>query len=79
MVPPMRLPRLFRAGKDIAPVGPDAQDQLERLLAEGFRALATVCARAAELLEAQRLARTGYGAQGRFLERLDSPPSSRRP
>ena len=79
MVPRMRLPRLFRAGKDIAPVGPDGQDQVERLLAEGFRALAALCARAAELLESQRLARTGYGAQGKFLQRLDSPNSSRRP
>jgi len=74
MVQAMRLLRLFRAGRDILPVGPDAQDQVERLLAEAFRTLGAVCTRAAELVEAQRLSRSGYGAQGKFLERLDRPP-----
>jgi len=79
MVLPMRLLRLFRSGKDIFPVGQEAQDQVERLLAEGFRALGVACTRAAELLEAQRLSRTGYPGQGKFLERLDRPDSNRRP
>ncbi len=76
MVLRMRLLRLLRAGKDGLALGPQAQEQMERLLAEGFRALGVVCTRAAELLEAQRLSRTGYGAQGKFLERLEPPRSS---
>ena len=71
----MRFLRLLRSAKDILPTSQAAQDQAERLLAEAFRSLGTLCARTAELLEAQRLARSGYGAQGKFLERLE-PPSS---
>ncbi|MGO9063195.1 MAG: hypothetical protein ACLQIH_00490 [Myxococcaceae bacterium] len=74
----MRLLRLFRAGRDRLAVGPLAQEQLERLLAEAFRSLGAACARAAEMVEAQRLSRTGYGAQGKFLERLEPPDSSGR-
>ena len=77
----MRLLRLFQTGRDILPKGQAAQDQAERLLAEAFRSLGTLCARMAEALEAQRLSRHGYGAQGKFLERLETPsspaPSSR--
>jgi hypothetical protein len=75
MVLPMRLLRLFRAGKDILPNGQAAQDQAERLLAEAFRSLGTLCGRMADVLEAQRLSRSGYGPQGKFLERLDTPGS----
>ncbi len=75
----MRLLRLFRSAKDILPSGQAAQDQAERLLAEAFRSLGVLCARTAELLEAQRLARNGYGAQGRFLERLEQPDSPNPP
>jgi hypothetical protein len=73
MVLPMRLPRLFRAGRDLVPLGQAAQDQAERLLAETFRMLGVLCARVADQVEAQRLARSGYGDQGKFLERLDRP------
>jgi hypothetical protein len=79
MVLPMRLLRLFRAGRDILPSGQAAQDQAERILAEAFRTLGGLCARMADVLEAQRLARGGYGAQGKFLERLDRPGSPPRP
>jgi hypothetical protein len=78
----MRLLRLFQAGRDILPKGQAAQEQAERLLAEAFRSLGTLCTRMAEALEAQRLSRSGYGAQGKFLERLEmpgSPPRSSRP
>jgi hypothetical protein len=71
----MRFLRLLRSAKDILPTSQAAQDQAERLLAEAFRSLGTLCARTAELLEAQRLARSGYGAQGKFLERLEQPRS----
>jgi hypothetical protein len=73
MVLPMRLPRLFRAGVNLVPVGRVAQDQAERLLADAFRSLGVLCGRVADLVEAQRLARSGYGDQDRFLERLDRP------
>lgn len=75
----MRLMRLFRAGKDILPKGQAAQDQAERLLAEAFRSLGTLCARLADVLESQRLSRGGYGAQGKFLERLEAPSPPRPP
>jgi hypothetical protein len=75
----MRLLRLFRSAKDILPNGQAAQDRAERLLAEAFRSLGTVCARMADVLEAQRLSRHGYGAQDKFLERLEAPESPPRP
>jgi hypothetical protein len=70
MVPWMRLPRLFRAGRDLVPIG---QDRAERLLAEAFRSLGVLCGRLADVVEAQRLARSGYASQGKFLERLEPP------
>jgi hypothetical protein len=79
MVLLMRLSRLFRAGKDILPKGQAAQDRAERLLAEAFRSLGTLCARMADVLESQRLSRSGYGPQGKFLERLKTPDSPPRP
>jgi hypothetical protein len=75
----MRLLRLFRSAKDILPSGQTAQDQAERLLAEAFRSLGVLCARTADLLEAQRLSRGGYGGQGKFLERLEHPETPTRP
>ncbi|HYX90511.1 MAG TPA: hypothetical protein VE782_03030 [Myxococcaceae bacterium] len=51
----------------------EAQAQLEKLVADSFRALAQLFAKTAELIDAQRLERTGYGQQDRFLERLDEP------
>jgi hypothetical protein len=52
-------------------------ESAERLLVEAFRTLGSLCARMADLVEAQRLARSGYSGQGRFLERLDrTPPRS---
>ena len=47
------------------------ESEAEKLLAEGFRALGQVCARIADFLETQRLAKNGYEDQGKFLERLD--------
>lgn len=51
----------------------EAQAQFERALAESFRTLGTLFTKAAALIEAQRLERSGYGEQERFLERLDKP------
>jgi hypothetical protein len=68
MVPWMRLPRLFPAKEDL--------DQAERLLVQAFRSLGVLCGRLADRVEAQRLARSGYASQGKFLERLEPPSGS---
>ena len=49
-----------------------AQAQIEKLVAETFRALGQLFTKTAELIEAQRLERTGYGEQDQFLERTES-------
>ena len=54
----------------------EAQAQFERMVAESFRTLGQLFTRAAELIEAQRLQREGYGKQERFLERLDTRPET---
>ena len=56
----------------------EAQAQFERAVADGLRALGTLLTRAAELVEAQRLARKGYEEQEKYLERLDKPGSQSR-
>jgi hypothetical protein len=71
----MKLPKLFR--KD-GLTRPGAQEQAEKLLVESFRTLASLCARMADFLEAQRLTRAGYEQQGKFLERLDRPEDGKR-
>jgi hypothetical protein len=49
----------------------EAQEELERLMAASFRTLGQLLSRAADLIEAQRLSRSGFEKQGRFLQRLD--------
>ena len=49
----------------------ESQEQMERLLVEGFRTLGKFCSDMAERMEALRLQRGGYRAPGEFLERLD--------
>jgi hypothetical protein len=52
------------------------EDRTEKLLAEGLRLLGQFCAKMADVIESQRLARAGFGRQDKFLERLDySQPS----
>ena len=65
-----------RAAKDRPQL--EAQEQMEKLLTESMRTLGQLLTRAADLIESQRLSRNGYAEQERFLERLDSPNSSRR-
>lgn len=67
----VKFPSLLRPVRErlLAPLG--HPDQAERLLAETFRTLGSLCTRLADLVEAQRLTRAGYDRQGRFLERLD--------
>lgn len=71
----MKLPRPFRRATTILK-RPDAQDQLEKLLADSLRTVGRVCAKVADLIEAQRLERQGYAQQHDFLRRLDQEPGS---
>jgi hypothetical protein len=66
----MKLPLPFRA-RGSTTVVRAAEDRTEKLLAEGLRLLGQFCAKMADLIEAQRLQRAGYGEQDKFLERLD--------
>jgi hypothetical protein len=66
----MKLPLPFRDRASTTVVR-GAEDRTEKLLAEGLRLLGQFCAKMADLIEAQRLARNGYGQQDKFLERLD--------
>lgn len=66
----VKFPSLLRVRERLlAPLA--HPDQAERLLAETFRTLGTLCTRLADMVESQRLTRAGYHEQGRFLERLD--------
>ena len=47
------------------------EDRTEKLLAESLRLLSQFCAKMADLIESERLARAGFGRQDKFLERLD--------
>lgn len=72
----MKLPLPFRRARTILK-RPDAQDQLEKVLADSLRKLGQVCAKVADLIEAQRLERQGYTQQQDFLRRLDQEPGPR--
>lgn len=66
----MKLPTFFR--RDPSPVvSRDTQAQAEKLLAESFRHLGAFFSKVADLIEAQRLSKSGYGDQNRYLERTD--------
>ncbi len=73
----MKFPLLFRRLNAIT--GNAAQDRAEKLLAESLRLLGQFCAKMADSVEAQRLARAGYSQQDEFLERIDPGPSSDSP
>jgi hypothetical protein len=66
----MKLPLLFRRDRSILQ-RPDAKDRVEKLLARSLRTLGQVCAKVADVIEAQRLERQGYSQQNDFLRRLD--------
>jgi hypothetical protein len=65
----MKFPLLFRRLEALSTNA--AQDRAEKLLAESLRLLGRFCAKMADAVEAQRLARAGYSHQGEFLERTD--------
>lgn len=65
----MKLPGLFRKERTTIQAA-DAQDHAERLLAESLRMLGQVCAKVADVIEAQRLARQGY-SHNTYLRRSD--------
>ena len=49
----------------------ERQQQIERLFTEGLRTLSTLLKTAADRLEKQRLERSGYETQDKFLKRHD--------
>jgi len=71
------LPSLFRRERTIIKRA-DAQDQVEKVLAESLRVLSQVCTKVADLIEAQRLERSGY-SQNTLLQRLDRPAEETKP
>jgi len=71
----MKLPLPFRRDRSVLK-RPDAQDQVEKILADSLRTLGHVCSKVADLIEAQRLARQGYRQQQDFLRRVDQEPGS---
>ncbi len=71
----MKLPLPFRSQKTSHALRA-TEDRTERLLAEGLRLLSQFCAKMADYVEAERLARSGYRNQGKFLERQESPNTS---
>lgn len=74
----MKLPLPFRRDPTILK-RPDAQDQVEKILADSLRVLGQVCSKVADLIEAQRLERQGYRQQQDFLRRLDQEPGPQGP
>ena len=72
----MKFPLIFRRLDAITANA--AQDRAEKLLAESLRLLGQFCAKMADAVEAQRLARAGYSQQGEFLERTDAGSTSER-
>lgn len=76
----MKLPLPFRRDRTILK-RPDAQDQVEKVLADSLRVLGQVCSKVADLIEAQRLERQGYRQQQDFLRRVDqeqNPPGPKK-
>jgi hypothetical protein len=65
----MKLTQLFRRDRTVIKRA-DAQDQAEKILAESLRLVSQVCSKVADLIETQRLERSGY-SQNTYLRRLD--------
>ncbi|MDX2010193.1 MAG: hypothetical protein SFW67_08390 [Myxococcaceae bacterium] len=68
----MRLPQLFRRENSSA-ARRERQAQVERAITDGLRRLSDVLKQAADLIEKQRLSRSGYETKQDFLQRLDKP------
>lgn len=60
--------RLFK-GESSSVAQRERREQLEKALADGFRTLSQIFQKTAELIEQQRLQRSGYEKQEKFLER----------
>ncbi len=73
----MKFPQLFNREKT-PEAAKEAQDRAEKLLAESLRSLGQVFSRLADFIEAQRLERSGFEPQGKYLERLDRNDPSRK-
>lgn len=71
----MKFPLFFTKDRSDA-AARERQDALERRLTQGLRTLSGLLLKMANTLEAQRLARSGYEKQERFLERTKNEKSS---
>lgn len=63
------MPLRFFRKENTSAAQREREDQIERAIAQGFRALSDLFKRTAELIESRRLSRGGYEQQGQFLER----------
>lgn len=66
----MKFPLFSQAERSLA-AARERQEQAEKLLAESLRLLGGLCQKLADAVESQRLSRSGYEQQGKFLERID--------
>ncbi len=72
----MKWPLLFRRERTVIKRA-DAQDQVEKVLADSLRVLGQVCTKVADVIETQRLERAGY-SQHTLLRRVDTPEGAPR-
>jgi hypothetical protein len=70
----MKLPSLFRRERENDVLEKVAADRADRLLAETLRLMGQVFSKLADLVEEQRLQKSGTLEQDRYLERLDPAP-----
>ena len=68
--------RIFRKENSV-PARREREEQVERALVQGFRSLADLLKKAADLIEAKRLERHGFDKQEKFLERTPAPKDRR--
>ena len=69
----MRLPAIFNRDKSIA-AQKDRSDAVDKMLTETLRTVAGMFTKMADLIERQRLERSGYEEQEKFLQRTDKKP-----
>ena len=66
----MKFPLFFGRERSTA-AARARQDRFERAIADGLRVFGQLCTKLADAVETQRLTRSGYKDQERFLERTD--------
>ncbi|MFZ5472122.1 MAG: hypothetical protein ACOZIN_22045 [Myxococcota bacterium] len=66
----MKFPLFFARERSEAAAS-ERRNHAEKLLAESLRLLGQVCQKLADAVDAQRLSRSGYEKQDKYLERVD--------